>query len=32
MYGYTLGDWIFIVAVMVVIIICVAISDMRMKK
>lgn len=32
MHGYTLGDWIFIVAVMVVIIVCVAISDMRMKK
>lgn len=32
MTGYTLGDWIFIAGVMVVIIVCVAISGLRMKK
>lgn len=29
---YTLGDWIFIGAVMVVIIFCIAISGLRIKK
>lgn len=32
MIGYTWGDWIFIAGVMVVIIVCVAISGLRMKK
>jgi len=32
MTGYTIGDWIFIAAVMVVIIVCVAVSGLRMKK
>lgn len=32
MTGYTFGDWIFIAGVMVVIIVCVAISGLRMKK
>jgi len=32
MSGYTFGDWIFIAGVMVVIIVCVAISGLRMKK
>lgn len=32
MTGYTLGDWIFIAGVMVVIVVCVAISGLRMKK
>ena len=32
MIGFTAGDWIFIGAVMVVIIVCIAISDLRMKK
>lgn len=32
MTGYTAGDWIFIAGVMVVIIVCVAISGLRMKK
>lgn len=32
MFGFTPGDWLFIAGVMIVIIICVAISDMRMKK
>lgn len=32
MSGYTWGDWIFIAGVMVVIIVCVAISGLRMKK
>lgn len=32
MTGYTWGDWIFIGGVMVVIIVCVAISDLRMRK
>jgi hypothetical protein len=32
MNGYTWGDWLFIAGVMVVIIVCVAISDLRIKK
>lgn len=32
MSGYTWGDWLFIAGVMVVIIVCVAISDLRIKK
>jgi len=32
MSNYTYGDWIFIAGVMVVIIVCIAISDLRMKK
>jgi hypothetical protein len=32
MFGYTMGDWIFIVAVMIVIVVCIAASDLRMKK
>lgn len=32
MSDYTWGDWIFIAGVMVVIIVCIAISDLRMKK
>jgi hypothetical protein len=32
MFGFTMGDWIFIAAVMVVIVVCVAASDLRMKK
>lgn len=31
MTGFTFGDWIFIAGVMVVIIICVAISGLRIK-
>lgn len=30
--SYSWGDWIFIAGVMVVIIVCVAISGLRMKK
>jgi len=29
MFGFSSGDWIFIVFVMLVIVVCVAISDMR---
>lgn len=32
MFGYSAADWIFIAGVMVVIVICVAISDMRKKR
>lgn len=32
MTDFTLGDWIFIGGVMIVIIVCVAISGLRMKK
>jgi len=32
MTGFTAGDWIFIAGVMVVIVVCIAISDLRMKK
>jgi hypothetical protein len=31
MFGYGIGDWIFIVFIMAVIVVCVAISDMRKK-
>ena len=31
MFGFSLGDWIFIAGVMIVIVACVAISDLRMK-
>lgn len=31
MTGFTFGDWIFIAGVMVVIIVCVAISGLRIK-
>ena len=31
MFGFSYADWIFIVVVMVTIIVCVAISDMRKK-
>lgn len=32
MFGFSLGDWIFIAGVMIVIVVCVAISDLRIKK
>jgi hypothetical protein len=32
MFGFSAADWIFIAGVMVVIVFCVAISDMRKKK
>jgi hypothetical protein len=32
MTGFSVGDWIFIAGVMVVIVVCIAISDLRMKK
>jgi len=32
MTGFTVGDWIFIAGVMVVIVVCIAISDLRMRK
>ncbi len=32
MFGFSIADWIFIAGVMVVIAICVAISDMRKKR
>lgn len=32
MSEFTVGDWIFIAGVMVVIVVCIAISDLRMKK
>jgi hypothetical protein len=32
MFGYSAADWIFIGGVMVVIVICVAASDMRRRK
>jgi len=32
MSGFSAGDWIFIAGVMVVIVVCIAISDLRMKK
>jgi hypothetical protein len=30
--SYSMGDWIFIVGVMAVIVICVALSNLRLKK
>lgn len=32
MFGFSIADWIFIGGVLVVICVCVAISDMRKKK
>lgn len=32
MFGFSTADWIFIGAVMVVIFVCISISDMRKKK
>lgn len=32
MPAFTMGDWIFIAGVMIVIVVCVACSDLRMKK
>jgi hypothetical protein len=32
MSEFSAGDWIFIAGVMVVIVVCIAISDLRMKK
>lgn len=32
MFGFSMGDWLFIAGVMLVIIVCVAISDLRMRK
>lgn len=32
MTGFTLGDWIFIAGVMVIIVACIAASDLRFKK
>jgi hypothetical protein len=32
MFGFSLADWLFIAGVMVVVIVCVAISDMNKKK
>lgn len=32
MFGFSTADWIFIGFIMVVIVICVAISDMRKRK
>ncbi len=32
MTGYTIGDWIFIGGVMVVIVVCIALSRIRTKK
>ncbi len=32
MFGYSIADWIFIVGVLIVIFICVSVSDMRKKK
>jgi hypothetical protein len=32
MFGFSYGDWIFIAAVFAVIVICVALSDLRMKR
>ncbi len=32
MFGFSIADWIFIAGVMVVIAVCVAISDMRKKR
>lgn len=32
MTGYTVGDWIFIAGVMVVIVVCIAASGFRIKK
>ncbi len=31
MFGFSIGDWIFIAVIMVIIFICVWISDMRRK-
>ncbi len=31
MFGYSIGDWIFIIFIMAVILVCVGISDMRKK-
>jgi tRNA G37 N-methylase TrmD len=32
MTGFSIGDWIFIAGVMVVIVVCIAISGLRIKK
>ena len=32
MFGFSVADWIFIVGVMVVIFVCIGISDMNRKK
>ncbi len=32
MFGYSVADWIFIVGVLIVIFICVSVSDMRKKR
>jgi hypothetical protein len=32
MFGLSIADWIFIAVVMVIIFVCVAISDMRKKR
>jgi hypothetical protein len=32
MFGFSIADWIFIAVVMVIIFVCVAISDMRKKQ
>ncbi len=32
MFGYRIADWIFIAGVLIVIFICVSVSDMRKKK
>ena len=32
MFGFSTADWIFIAGVMAVIVVCIAISDMKIKK
>ena len=32
MFGFSVADWIFIAAVLVVVFVCVGVSDMRRKK
>lgn len=32
MFGFSTADWIFIVGVLVVVFVCVGVSDMRRKK
>ncbi len=32
MFGYSIADWIFIVGVALVIVVCVGVSDMRKKR
>ncbi len=32
MFGYSIADWIFIVGVLIVIYICVSVSDMRKRR